>query len=152
MNNTESAYYKNQSNFNEVLKEHIIDIYTKLKQLNGSYVEFIADITTRDQYEFALVISDVYTGAMTATLTELTNHNESFNQDTFQKIMSNKLYVGLVFALKKVFGKETKPISKPAEKEEPDTNIKRVNLTCEDLKNNIELFVDNQRIMCESKK
>ena len=134
--------------FNEILKEYIIDIYTKLKQLNGSYVDFIAEITTRGQYDFALVISDAYANAMSATLTELkTNHNESLDKNIFQSIMINELAYRLVVVLKKVFGKKTKLIVKP--KHQIQKNIKRVDLTCDDLQNKIAIYVDNNRILCK---
>lgn len=98
------ANYKDY--FNVILKDHILDIFTKLKQFDGTYVDFISEITTREQYDLALKISSAYSNAMSETLTYIKNKNDGqINELMFTTVLNNTLKIKLDIVLKEIWKK-----------------------------------------------
>lgn len=104
------------SYFHNVLKDHVIDMFTKLKGLNGIYVDFITEITTQEQREFAITVSKAFSVALTETLSYLMKNysgDDKYDQVIFTSTFAQYLTYNLREALHVVFNMSRTPV-KPA--------------------------------------
>lgn len=150
--------------YNSVLKENLIDMFTKLKELNGSYVDYITDFKTKEELYFAQKMTDAFSSALTDTLKYLSqdySSDDKFDKDTFTPILIHYLESTLISALNAVFGVAParadpkklpfiNPNAMSTGKGSTHPTNRTLYLTCHDLSSGkINVFVDGVRVMCQ---
>ncbi|VBB17856.1 hypothetical protein YASMINEVIRUS_319 [Yasminevirus sp. GU-2018] len=151
--------------FNSVLKEHVIDMFTKLKELNGVYVDYITEIKTKEQMHFAQHIADAFSSAMSDTMKYLSedySSDDKYDKEVFTQILTHYLVSSLKVALNKIFGvapasTEPKkipfvnPDTNPSAKTSTHPTDRAYYLTCRDLNSGkFRVYVDGLRLMCQN--